>query len=38
MNLTNGVKIYWKNVRKLVKFLADNEYNNLLNEYKIRAK
>ena len=30
-NLTNGKKIYWKNVRKLVKFLADNEYDNLVN-------
>ena len=37
-NLTNGKIIYWKNVRKLVKFLADNEYDNLINEYKIREK
>ena len=37
-NLTNGKKIYWKNVRKLVKFLAENEYDNLMNEYKIRQK
>ena len=33
-NLTNGKKIYWKNVRKLVKFLAENEYDNLMNEYE----
>ena len=37
-NLTNGKIIYWKNVRKLIEFLADNEYNNLLNEYKIRER
>ena len=23
---------------KLIKFLSENEYNNLINEYKIRAK
>tara|TARA_B100001027_G_C16261335_1_gene329596 strand:- start:475 stop:2070 length:1596 start_codon:yes stop_codon:yes gene_type:complete len=37
-NLTDGTKICWKNVYKLVKFLAENEYNNLINEYKIRDK
>tara|TARA_B100000900_G_scaffold416238_1_gene450441 strand:+ start:12052 stop:13656 length:1605 start_codon:yes stop_codon:yes gene_type:complete len=37
-NLTNGKVIYWKNVKKLIKFLADNEYDNLINEYKIREK
>ena len=37
-NLTNGKTIYWKNVRKLVRFLADNEYDNLMREYKIREK
>ena len=37
-NLTNGKIIYWKNVRKLVEFLADNEYDNLMSEYKIREK
>ena len=37
-NLTNGTIIYWKNVRKLVKFLAENEYDNLLDEYEIRQK
>ena len=37
-NLTNGKIIYWKNVRKLVEFLADNEYNNLMKEYKLREK
>ena len=37
-NLTNGKDIHWKNVRELVKFLADNEYDNLMNEYKIRDK
>ena len=38
MNLTDGTKICWKNVYKLVKFLAENEYTNLINEYKIRDK
>ena len=37
-NLTNGKVIYWKNVRKLVEFLAENEYANLMKEYKIREK
>jgi len=37
-NLTNGTIIYWKNVRKLVKFLAENEYDNLMDEYEIRQK
>ena len=37
-NLTNGKIIYWKNVKKLINFLADNEYDNLINEYKIREK
>ena len=31
-------KFIEKMYRKLVKFLAENEYINLLNEYKIRAK
>lgn len=38
INLTDGKRIYWKNVRKLIKFLGENEHSNLLNEYKIRAK
>jgi len=37
-NLTNGKIIYWKNVNKLISFLADNEYDNLMREYKIRDK
>ena len=37
-NLTNGQEIYWNNVKKLVGFLADNEYDNLIKEYKIRNK
>ena len=37
-NLTDGKKIYWKNVKKLIKFLAENEYDNLMKEYKIREK
>jgi 5'-3' exonuclease len=37
-NLTNGKIIYWKNVRKLVKFLADNELTFFKYEHKIRDK
>jgi len=37
-NLTNGKKIYWKNVKKLVESLAEQEYNNLMSEYKIRER
>lgn len=37
-NLTDGKCIYWKNVYKLVKYLADNEWRNLMKEYKIRER
>jgi len=37
-NLTNGRRIYWGNVRKLVKYLADEEWKNLAGEYKIRNR
>jgi 5'-3' exoribonuclease 2 len=37
-NLTDGKKIHWKNVRKLVQFLADNEPDFLKNEMKMRDK
>jgi 5'-3' exoribonuclease 2 len=37
-NLTDGKKIYWKNVRKLVQFLADNEEEFFKNEMKLRDK
>ena len=37
-NLTDGKVIYWKNVRKLVQFLADNEHEFLKQEHKIRDK
>lgn len=37
-NLTNGRIIYWGNVRKLVKYLADDEWKNLVGEYKIRDR
>tara|TARA_B100001059_G_scaffold76775_1_gene74369 strand:- start:358 stop:1941 length:1584 start_codon:yes stop_codon:yes gene_type:complete len=36
--LTNGKVIYWKNVRKLVEVLKRDEYENLINEYKLRRK
>jgi 5'-3' exoribonuclease 1 len=36
--LTDGKTIYWKNVRKLVKFLADNELNFIKHEHKIRDR
>jgi len=37
-NLTNGKKINWKNVRKLVQFLADQEEINFQNESKKRDR
>jgi len=37
-NLTNGKKIFWKNVRKLVKHLADNEETFFKSEAKLRDK
>ena len=37
-NLTDGKKIYWKNLRKMVEYLAENEYQNLMSEYNIRNK
>jgi len=37
-NLTDGKKIYWKNVRKLVQFLANNEENFFKNETKLRDR
>jgi 5'-3' exonuclease len=36
--LTNGKVIYWKNVRKIVQFLADNELEFLKQETKIRDR
>ncbi len=36
--LTDGKKIYWKNVRKLVQFLATNEHDFLKQEHKIRDR
>jgi 5'-3' exoribonuclease 2 len=37
-NLTNGKIIYWKNVRTLVKYLADLEEVHLKSEMKVRDK
>jgi 5'-3' exonuclease len=37
-NLTDGKIIYWKNVRKLVEFLAKNELEFLKHEHKIRDR
>ena len=36
--LTDGKKIFWKNVKHLVQFLADNEENNFKVEVKMRDK
>ena len=36
--LTDGKTIYWKNVRKLVQFLADNELNFMKQEHKVRDR
>ena len=38
LNLTDGKNIFWGNLRKMIKWLADNEETNLKDEYKIRAK
>jgi 5'-3' exonuclease len=37
-NLTDGKNIFWKNVRKLVQFLADNEEEYIKSETKIRDR
>jgi 5'-3' exoribonuclease 1 len=37
-NLTDGNKIYWKNVRKLVQFLAEQEEQNFKTEMKGRDR
>ena len=37
-NLTNGKTIYWKNVRKLITYIAKDELSNLKHEYKIRRR
>jgi 5'-3' exonuclease len=37
-NLTDGKVIYWKNVRKLVEFLANNELDFFKQEHKIRDR
>jgi 5'-3' exoribonuclease 1 len=37
-NLTDGKKIIWKNVRKMVQFLAENELDFLKQEHKIRDR
>lgn len=36
--LTDGKTIYWKNIRKLVSFLADKEEDYIKAELKLRAK
>lgn len=37
-NLTDGKTIFWKNVRKVVQFLATNEHDFLKQEHKIRDR
>jgi 5'-3' exonuclease len=37
-NLTDGKTIYWKNVRTLINFLAENEETFIIDELKKRAK
>jgi 5'-3' exoribonuclease 1 len=37
-NLTDGKRIYWKNVGKVIKFLADQEENYLKSETRLRDK
>lgn len=37
-NLTDGKKIHWNNMRKFIKFLADNEHQFLKQEHKLRDR
>ena len=37
-NLTDGKKIYWKNVRKLIQFLSTMEHDNIKQEMKQRDR
>ena len=37
-NLTDGKKIYWKNVRKLVQYLSELEHDNIKQEMKSRDR
>ena len=37
-NLTDGDKLYWKNIYKLVKDLKENELHNITEEYKLRDR
>jgi len=37
-NLTDGKKIFWKNLRKMVQFLANNELDFIKQEHKIRDR
>ena len=37
-NLTDGNKLYWKNIYKLVKDLEKNELHNIKEEYKLRDR
>lgn len=38
INLTDGHTIFWNNIKHLVKYLADSEHRNLLDQYNIRQK
>lgn len=37
-NLTNGKVIYWKNVRKVIQYLANKEEEYFIQEHKLRNK
>ena len=37
-NLTDGKQIFWKNIYKFIKYLSENERENLKHEYKIRER
>jgi 5'-3' exonuclease len=37
-NLTNGKTIYWANVKIFVEYMAESEYSNLVDEYKLRDR
>jgi 5'-3' exonuclease len=37
-NLTNGKEIYWANLKRFIEYLSDNEYNRIIEEYKVNEK
>jgi len=38
MNLTNGKDLYWNNVSKFIEYLSEQEWDNIIEQYKIKDK